>query len=289
MDDIFAVQDEITREIVVALSVRLTQGEEARIWSGRTSNFEVWEYISRAVMAQNRVTREGNREAQRLSRKALEIEPDSPMALMLLGWALAVAARYGFETDGEAAREEADSLASRLLTIDPENSDGHALKGYIHVNRLLYDKAITSGECAIALAPSVATNHAALALTLYYSGRFQQCLTRIRKAMRLSPYFPEWFLVPLGEGYRGIGELEKARAVFEYYTARMPDSLASQARLACVLAELGNEAQARTVAETVLSLDPGFSAVRFVESAPLKDSIEREKFLAGMVKAGLPE
>ena len=126
-------------------------------------------------------------------------------------------------------------------------------------------------------------------MTLLRCGRYPECLLRIRKAIRLSPYFPDWFLVPLGEAYRGTGQLEKARQVFEYYVARAPDSVLSQARLACVHAELGNEAQARAAAETVLSLDPGFSAARFLESGPLKEKAERDKFVAGLLKAGLPE
>ena len=51
----------------------------------------------------------------------------------------------------------------------------------------------------------------------------------------------------------------------------------------------GRQAQARAAAETVLSLAPGFSAARFVDSGPLKEKAERDKFVAGMVKAGLPE
>jgi tetratricopeptide (TPR) repeat protein len=161
--------------------------------------------------------------------------------------------------------------------------------GNVHATRLRFDEAVVSGERSIELAPGAATNHAVLALTLYRAGRFQECLLRIRKAIRLSPFFPDWFLVPLGEGYRGTGQLEKAREVFEYYAARAPGTVLSQTRLACIHAELGDEAQARAAAETVLSLDPGFSAARFVESTQFRDPAEREKFVAGLLKAGLPE
>ena len=108
-------------------------------------------------------------------------------------------------------------------------------------------------------------------------------------AIRLSPYFPDWFLMPLGEGYRGTGQLEKAREVFEHLAARAPGSLLSQARLARIHAESGNEIQARAAAETVLSLDPDFSVARFLASVPLKEKAERDKFAAGLLKAGLPE
>jgi adenylate cyclase len=289
LDDIFAVQDEITREIVVALSVKLGHGEEVRIWSGGSKSFEAWECVSRGFAAHLQFTKEGNRTAQRLVRKALQIEPDDAMARAVLAWALIIGGRYGFLPDREAALVEAEALVAELIALDSMNADGHALMGNLHATRLRFDEAVASGERAIELAPSVATNHALLALTLQRAGRFQECLLRIRRAIRLSPYFPDWFLIPLGEGYRGTGQLEKARDVFEYYAARAPDTLLSQARLACIHAELGDEAQARAAAETVLSLDPGFSVARFLDSAPLADQVERDKFAAGLLKAGLPE
>jgi TolB-like protein len=289
LDDIFAVQDEITREIVVALSVKLGHGEEARIWSGRTMSHEAWEYLTRGMNAHLRFTTEGNVEAQRLAREALQIEPDSAPARAVLAWALTVGGRYGFVPDREAALAEAEALAVELIALDPMNADGHALMGNLHATRLRFDEAIVSGERSIELGPSIATNHGVLALSLYYTGRFQECLMRSRKAIRLSPYFPDWFLLPLGEGYRGTGQLQKARAVFEHLAARAPGSLMSHTRLARIHADLGNEAQARAAAETVLSLDPGFSIARFLASAPLKDRVERDNFAAGLLKAGLPE
>ena len=289
LDDIFAVQDEITREIVVALAVKLGHGEEARVWSGGSKSFEAWECVSRGFAAHLRFTTEGNIEAQRLARKALQIEPDSAPARTVLAWALTVGSRYGFVPDREAALAEAEALVAELIALDPLNADGHALMGNLHATRLRFDEAIVSGERSVELAPSVATNHGVLALTLYYTGRFQECLMRIRRAIRLSPYFPDWFLMPLGEGYRGTGELEKAREAFEHFATRAPGSLVSQTRLARIHAELGNAAQARAAAETVLSLDPGFSVARFLDSAPLADQVERDKFAAGLLKAGLPE
>ena len=289
LDDIFAVQDEITREIVVALSVNLAHGEETRVWSGATTNFEAWECLSRGMVAQHKFTIEGHREAQRLARKAIALDPEYYMAKINLGWVLATGARFGFFPDHEAAVAEADSLVGEILANDDEIADAHGLMGYIHATRMRFEEAITAGERAVALAPGVATNHAVLALTLYHAGSHQQCLMRIRKAMRLSPYFPNWFLVPLGEAYRGTGETEKAREVFAHFAARAPESLLSQTRLACIHSELGETGEARLAAESVLSIDPDFSVARFVSMTPFKEAADRAKLAAGLLKAGLPE
>ncbi len=127
LDDIFAVQDEITREIVVALSVNLAHGEETRVWSGATTNFEAWECLSRGAVEQYRFSKESIREAQRLARKAIALDPEFYMAKIMLGWALVVGARYGFVPDHEAAVAEADSLVGEILAKDDENADAQAL------------------------------------------------------------------------------------------------------------------------------------------------------------------
>ncbi len=289
LDDIFAVQDEITREIVVALSVNLAHGEEVRIWSSSTTNFQAWEYVSRGLVAQYKFTNETNREARRLTRKAIALDSENAMAKILLGWALMVASRYGFVSDPEAAITEAESLVGEVLNKDDGHADAHALMGYIHATRRRFDEALAAGQRAIELAPNVASNHAFLALTLHFSGMHAQSLVRIRKAMRLSPYFPDWFLMLLGDGYRGTGDLEKAREVFESFAARTPDSLLSQTRLACIYSNLGKITKARQAAETVLSIDPDFSVARFVSRAPFKKTADRDRLAASLLRAGLPE
>ena len=98
----------------------------------------------------------------------------------------------------------------------------------IHATRLDFDNAMAAGKRSIELAPNVATNHGVLALIHYYCGNHAQSLMWTRKAIRLSPYFPDWFLIPLGEGYRGTGALDKARDVFEHFAVRTPDSLLPQ-------------------------------------------------------------
>jgi len=100
-------------------------------------------------------------------------------------------------------------LSTELIAMDANNADGHALMGNIHATWRRFDQAIVSGERSVGLAPNVAINHGVLAPSLYCTGRFQECLMRIRRAIRLSPYFPDWFLLPLGEGCRGASSTER--------------------------------------------------------------------------------
>ena len=107
--------------------------------------------------------------------------------------------------------------------------------------------------------------------------------------MRLSPYFPDWFLAPLGEGYWDTGQIEKACRVYEHFAARNSDSLLPLNRLAALYRELGDTTRAKRAAETVLSINPDFSVAQFLAHIPYRQESKREKLAALLRQAGLPD
>ena len=94
---------------------------------------------------------------------------------------------------------------------------------------------------------------------------------------------------PLGDAYRGLGDLNRAQTVYEHLATRMPDSLVSQTRLAVVYSELGDTAKARNAADTVRSITPLFSAGTFLANMPFRSEEQRESFARGLREAGLPD
>jgi len=289
IEDIFAIQDEITREIAVALSVNIGYGENYRIWTERAANFEVWQLFQRAMNHYLLFTAEGNGTARHLCRQVIEMDPKFDMARVLLGWALQVGARYGFISDPEAAVIEAEALVREALAGDENNGDALALLGFILINQSKYDEAIAHGERAIECGPNVASNHGALAISLHYAGEHAASLTRMKKAMRLGPYPQIWILAFLGEAYRSLGELERARLVFENLALRAPGSPISLIRLAIIYGDLDQSQKARQAADDLMSCIPVFSVGRFVSKIPYKIQSDRESLSAALLKAGLPE
>lgn len=289
IEDIFAVQDEITREIVVALSVEIGYGNEFRVWSEYTPSIESWQLFQRGLNEQYKFTKEGNDEAQRICRQIIEINPEFYVSKVLFSWVLQAAARYGFTSDPMAAAVEAESLAREVLSKDEKNGDAHAVLGYILTNQLKHEDGIAHGQLGVEYGPSVATNHAALGLSLSYAGEHTASITRMKKALRLSPYPPSWFWAFLGDGYRGIGELERACSIYEHLAARMPGSILSLTRLAAIYNELGKLNEARLAADDLMSNSPTFSVRGFTNAMPFKLESDRESLAASLLKAGLPE
>jgi adenylate cyclase len=211
------------------------------------------------------------------------------MARVLLGWALQVGACYGFIGDPKAAVIEAEALVREALASDENNGDALALLGYILINQSKYDEAIAHGERAIECGPNVASNHGALAISLHYAGEHAASLARMKKAMRLGPYPQVWIFAFLGEAYRSLGDLERARLVFENLALRDPGSPLSLIRLATIYSDLDQSQKARQAADDFMACIPTFSVGRFVNKMPYKLQSDRESLSAALLKAGLPE
>ena len=293
LEDIFAVQDEITREVVVALDVRLSGGEGARMWSGGTKNLEAWECVRQGMNILNHVTGESPQEAQRLCKKALDLDPKYAMAWVNLGWAYhnSVDVGVGFYSDESRETALASGLdcGKKALELDPSCADAYCLLSLCHLSKGEYDQASAMSEKAVRLAPNYAEILAVSAIVQNKSGRAEQSLDLIRKAIRLCPIYPGWFLWVLGIAYRLTGQTDSAVTAFEAAIKRDPNFLASYVNLASMYGELGQEKNTRKLVSEILRLDPNFSIEKYLLGLSYKDPREMARFEDGLHKAGLPQ
>ena len=188
----------------------------------------------------------------------------------------------------ERLTAEAETLAREVLVEDEDSGDAYALLGYVMANRSRLDEAVSYGERSLLLGPGVAMNHAILAISLFYSGQHAASVERMKKAIHLTHYAPDWFLAVLGDAYRAVGELENARLVFEHLAARMPGRLMALVRLASVYGDLGESRRARRVVDEILAINPNFSVTRYLKSLPLMSEADRDKLTEALLKAGVP-
>ncbi len=289
IEDIFAVQDEITREISVSLAVNLTHGQELRLWAEQAPNFEAWDLMMRGISEQYKFTKEGNLAALQLYRQAIELDPENSSFKTGLGWALQSGARLGFHQDPKASTDEAQSICNTLLKRNDVSADVYALQGYIFTNQSRFDEAKAFCKEAIERQPSVSLSHAMLAIAYNSCGEFEESLNSMRKAIRLSPYSPDWYFSHLGDAYRGLGQLEQARTVYRHLETRLPGTLLCQVRLAVIHADFDDTENAKNAVNAVLSIDPQFSVQTYTGHTVYKTDTLRKFWADAMLKAGLPE
>jgi len=286
--DFLDLQDEITREVVSALQVRLTDGEQARVWARGTHNTKAWENIVRATTKYHSHHRDEIPEARELAIEAARLDPDYAAAWAVLGWTHWVDGRWNWSEDQNASFTTALDLAHRSLNMDPHLPDGLTLLGVTELHLDRPDEALTTFERAILAAPNHANVAALGAYTHSYAGDPTRAIELIKRAIRLCPSYPVWYLNTLARGHWVRGESETAIDLLREATRLDSDLIISQAMLAAFLGGLGRVSEAKPVLGKLLSLDPGFSTQAWTACLPFRDPAQLRREVTGLIRIGAP-
>jgi adenylate cyclase len=291
MDDLFDLQDEITKKIVVSLQVELTHGEQARAYAKTTDNLEAWSYGVKANELLDRFNKEDNAKAQALLEAAIKLDPEYVLAYVWLGAIHAQAANFGWTDSRVDSLKRAQELAQKALTLDDNSASVRILMGLIYLFQKQHDKAITEGKQAIFLDPNFSIGHAHLARIMFFTGRFAEAIGLMKKAMRLSPYYPAFYLNYLGRSYAFMGDRVEAIATCNQLYDRslkgeyLPDW--GLLYLAMVYAEFDRENEARNLMAQALKINPGLSLAYFKQGQTFKNPAHLQHELEMLARAGL--
>jgi adenylate cyclase len=287
LTDIFAVQDELTREIVAALAVKLNSGERDRM--GRKAQIDVAAYQlflrgrERSLLS----TQGANIEARDLLSAAIAIVDDYAAAHAQIAFTHAVDFLNGWSDDPRRSLDLALAGANHAIAMDADEAQGYfALTVASLWNRDL-EGALSASDRCLALAPNSAEGHLARAHTEIFLGRPASALATLDKYMRLDPLFPAIALYFLAEAHFGLGEYDKTIAALERRLARDSQSETSYALLASSLGHLGRAEEARKAWARVFEINPGFSVERRRKVLPFRNPEHFERRVEGVRKAGI--
>ena len=262
LNDIFAVQDDITRNVTVAVHGELTDREQARLWAGGTSNIEAWECVVRGNEFAHRHIREDYQEAQRLADRALALDPDYANAWVLYGLTFYEEAMWGWSTSREASLSKAEEAVNKAIQLEEFSPDGFSTLSIVKAEQEEFDEAVTLGRKAVSLSPKHAPNIALYAVALGRAGEYQEALHQIKKAIRLSPIYPAWYLSNMAGSCFALGEhVEAVGAYRACVKATDPDSAFMpivRVWLAICLASAGHDVEAKSLRAEVMKGDPDF-------------------------------
>ncbi|NIO26011.1 MAG: hypothetical protein GTO32_14645, partial [Gammaproteobacteria bacterium] len=190
LGDIFDVQDEITRKVTVAVQVEISAGEQARLWAGGTDNLEAWECVVRGNVCLHRNSPEDNQEARRLATCALEYDPDYANGWVLLGFTHYVDALWSWSTSRSASLATAQEAALKAMDLEDFNPDALSLLACVKTQLGAFDEAVEIGHRAVVLTPKHSPNVAVYAIALLHAQRYRTAIDEIKRAIRLSPFYP---------------------------------------------------------------------------------------------------
>jgi TolB-like protein len=280
LDDIFAVQDEVTARIAEALLGRLRTPPLRH----RPKNLEAYDLCVRARRLMDD-TPQAAQEAHLLLTRAVALDPDYAEAYR---W-LALNHWMGWVHSGgptESSRGIALELARKAAAIDPDDAGCRWALAYLLAYERSFAEADAEFASAIALDPNEADAWAALSDITVLAGRVEEGLEHIRKAFRLNPFPASWYYLPLGQALYAAGQHQ---AAVEALRRDETHRTSSRRFLAASLAQLGRLDEARAEAELFLVGNPDFSIRHWAVMEPFRDDAMRERFIAGFRKAGLPE
>jgi len=291
IEDIFAVQDEITHNIVRSVGPEFLSAEMKRAQRKDVRNLDVWDYIMRASSHHGRYTKKDATEAQRLLRKAIELDPMSPEAFCLLAFTHLMQVQFGWSESTAKSIKEAEKAAQSAVAIDDRDAWAHTALGLVDLISKRYDDAVCRLEKAIDLNPNLANAYGALGQALALAGEYEAAVTHINKAIRLSPHDPfvvYWF------GHLGVAAFADERYEDACYWGRKaiqqnPKFPGGHRLVAASCGQLGRTQEAANELKELLLLMPGMAADDVRKQVPFKRSSDMERYIDGLRKAGLKE
>ncbi|MBY6068513.1 adenylate/guanylate cyclase domain-containing protein [Leisingera aquaemixtae] len=282
IDDIFAIQDEVTDAIVAATAVLIEAQERKRMAQAAPSDLAAYGYVLRGQQYIFRYTRRDNKEAQSLYERALARDQDYARASAAISRTMNIDWRYSWAKDADHALDTALAFAQRAVELDPTDARGFGELGFVHLYRKEHDAAIGAYRRALALNPNDADLLSDYADALAHSGDNETAISNLKQAMRLNPYFPDQYLWHLGGAYYNLKEYD---AVIDTLT-RMNNPTEGQRMLAASYAQLGKMELAREMAARHHDAHPNFSLDRWAKVQPDRLKEDTQHFVEGLKKAG---
>jgi TolB-like protein/class 3 adenylate cyclase/Tfp pilus assembly protein PilF len=203
LKDIFALQDEIRQQIVAALRVEVQEAELERVRHTPTENLTAYDYFLRGLEYGSRFTKESNAQARQMFEKAIELDPRYAEAYSALGLTYYVEWVLQWSSDPQTL-ERAFETAQKAIALDDSLPWAHRVLSYAYLLKKQHAQSIAEAERAVTLDPNDADSYWALAGTLTFTGRPQEAIGLVEKAMRLNPRYPAYYLHNLYERYTKI-------------------------------------------------------------------------------------
>jgi adenylate cyclase len=286
LKEIFAIQDEITLNILKALHVELGDGATARLLVKGAENIDSYLKMSQARSFFNQFHRGGNLLARQLCEEAISLDPNWDTPYVFLGFTHYMDAIFGWTDSREQSVHKAFQLGQKALSLC-ESSLAHALLAYLYTLAKAHDMALEEAQKSLALDPNSAEAHVCYASTLVYAGEPLMAIPLLEKAMQLNPFPPSLYFTLLGAAHRQLGNIQKAIESYRKAIYKQPTNLIAHIGLAVCHFTSGYEEEARAQAQEVLKIDPSFSVDHFEKAIPFKDRAIAEHLADALRKVGL--
>jgi TolB-like protein len=300
MDDIFALQDKITRKIISALTLKLTAGEQNALTDRGTDNLQAYDEFLKGWQGYRLLTSAGFAEAKIHLEKAVELDPEfarAYAALAVLFWkAIQYATpelRQGLGLTDRAKKNAVRAKPQFLLkkAMKKPTALAHGLMSQLYLLRYQRDEALAEIERAIAMDPNDPELYAWRSNILWLMGKSSEAIESAKMGLRLDPNNPTTYLIQLGKANLPDGNLQESLEVLERAKRLNPEFSGSVALSQSIIYSIqGRNEEAHTAYEIFLKSRQ--SPVRNLNDImlyfPFADAKKLDRIAEALIKAGAP-
>ena len=269
LEDIFAVQDELTASIVAAIPGRIASAQVRKSRHRSAQQLDAYDLYLRGLELANQHRRDELPQARALFEQAVARDPTLARAH---AWLADLGLQSWWKTRAASDLAAANEHSDRAVRLDPEDSFCHACRGQVLLFQRRYDGAHHHFERAVSLSPNDADVSAMMAMLLLYTGRPQEAVERVQAAMRLNPFHPQWYVEGLALSLMLARRYDEAVKIFS--SLEEPAYYVHAGLAGCLIA-LGRRQEALPHRRRLLELDPEWTPDRF-RNDPYRNEADME-------------
>lgn len=284
LDDIFAIQDEVTAAIAATLPGRVEAAQRDQLARAKPANMAAYECVLAAKVLHHRSTIADNERARTLIDRAVALDPDYAHAHAWRACILGQAWVHNWCEDRDAIWNDIMAALDRALALDDNDADVHRILAAVNVNNNELTTARYHQERALALNPNYDLVVVQQGELLTWLGRPEEGIEWIRKAMQLNPHHPERFWSHLGKAHFAARQYGEAIEAFMHLSTM--DSVQHAFAAACY-GWLGDEIAAAAHLGKIRTLDPQFDLDSFIATLHYAQESDVQHVREGLLKAGI--
>ena len=285
LEDVFALQDKITTQVVGALAIRVTQVEQRRVIAKPTDSLEAYDYVLRARPALQRPTRANNVEARVLLRRAIQLDPHYAAAYAALASTYHIAVSMGWAESPRETLSHAEAMASEAVSIDFSDVLAHIILGRVNLFYQRYRQAMAEMDRAIEINPNDADGLAGRGNALMWMGQTDAAIETLEAAQRIDLEMNSIDRFALSLGYYSKRRYEAAIEQAELTLRGTADANFSRLVLAAAYAQNNRTEDAARVVAIIRRMDPTFEPGEF--GSKFLNPADLEHLRDGFRKAGI--
>ncbi|MEI8700261.1 MAG: adenylate/guanylate cyclase domain-containing protein [Mesorhizobium sp.] len=284
LDDIFAIQDEVTAAIAATLPGRVEAAQRDQLARAKPANMAAYECVLAAKVLHHRSTIADNERAQTLIGRAVALDPDYAHAHAWRACILGQAWVHNWCEDKDGVWNDIMAALDKALALDDNDADVHRILAAVNVNNNELTTARYHQERALALNPNYDLVVVQQGELLTWLGRPEEGIEWIRKAMQLNPHHPERFWSHLGKAHFAARQYGEAIEAFMHLSTM--DSVQHAFAAACY-GWLGDEIAAAAHLGKIRTLDPQFDLDSFIATLHYAQEADAQHVREGLLKAGI--